>query len=64
MHKYSSCEAIVDSFIAQLFSALGYNDGMLATVPQFKMNLHFGGNENDKESIPDFLVMDIILSDV
>ncbi len=53
----------MDSFIVQLFSALGYNDGMLATVPQFKMNLHFGGNENDKESIPDFLVMDI-LSDV
>lgn len=59
MQKYVSCEALVDSFIAQLFSALGYNDGMLSIVPQFKMNLHFGGG-NDKESIPDFLIMDIL----
>lgn len=59
MQKYVSCEALVDFFIVQLFSALGYNDGMLSTVPQFKMNLHFGGG-NDRESIPDFLIMDIL----
>jgi hypothetical protein len=60
IRKYLNCEALVDSFVNNLLSALGFNDGMLYVVPQFKMTLHFGGESNDKESIPDFLVMDIL----
>jgi len=62
LHKYYTSEAIVDSFVYLLLYLLKYESEMRSVVPQFKMKLHFGGVEgnNDKESIPDFLIMDIL----
>ena len=58
IEKYPKLEAAVDSFVLRVLIALGYEDGMMVAVPQFRLKLPWGVTV--KESIADFTIMDVL----
>jgi hypothetical protein len=58
IQKYSNNEPIVDNFLVHLFKEIGFYDGMIYAVPQFKLDLNFGTTVCTAK--PDFLLMDIL----
>lgn len=58
--KYPNHESMVDSFMTLLLKELGYFSGLLFALQQFRLPLIFGENQYFKESIADFLIMDLV----
>jgi hypothetical protein len=58
--KYPGQESNTDSFTALLLTELGFSSGLLFTLQRFRLPLSFGDNQYRKESIADFLVMDLL----
>ena len=58
INKYPTREGIVDAFVGDLLTAVGFKSGMLYPFPQFEFNLQFGALK--KTAQPDFSIMDII----
>jgi hypothetical protein len=58
--KYPNHESMVDSFMTLLLKELGYFSGLLFALQQYRLPLIFGENQYEKESIADFLIMDLV----
>ena len=58
INKYPTREGIVDGFVNDLLTAVGFKDGMLYPFPQFEFSLWFGGYK--KTAQPDFSMLNIV----
>jgi hypothetical protein len=59
LSKYTTNEALVDSFLSLLFHELGFYSGMLYPVPQHSLPLQYGGAVNVTAKA-DFNIIDVL----